>query len=515
MTPVPLTVIVTTFNHEAFVAQALDSVLAQETDVPFQVVVIDDASTDATPDIVRGLRDRHPERVRLAFNQVNENSNRRFRDEWERCGSEYVAVLDGDDYWTSTAKLARLVAVLEERPECAICFHDVEVVPDDPEHLAWLNNGPDWNRPLGIDDLWTTNFIAGCSPVLRRSLLPRLPSWYDDLPMGDWPLYLLCADRGSIAFVDEVMGVYRLHAGGLWTGRAEEDRLLQMAGFMENMGRHMPHHAAAAGFQAARWRRALAVEHRQAPLRSPELRRWLVAGPPSGPLEERLAAFVARHAGPGARVIRVQREPRRSWTAAEPLRLPPAPPRFAGWPVADGPAGSAVLPWLSADRVYELSLHTPGSTAPPLARATTVGEPVGEGVDGRPAPAAAEDPRPGEPFVRVEPVVVKCRRGAGAARVTWSTGDGSPGQLWLAFYPVTAGVPEPGEPSIAALEALREAGAEYLLVPEAGAWWLKRDPRLRRRLRFRYRLVADERGLARLYDVREPRARARILSRSR
>jgi hypothetical protein len=514
MTPVRLTVIVTTFNHEAFAAQALQSVLAQETAVPFQVVVIDDASTDATRDIVRGLRDRHPERVHLAFNDVNENSNRRFREEWERCGSEYVATLDGDDYWTSTDKLARLVTVLDERPECAICFHDVEVVPDDPEHLAWVNNGPDWNRPLGIDDLWATNFIAGCSPVLRRSLLPRLPRWYDDLPIGDWPLYLLSAERGSIVFVDEVMGVYRLHAGGVWTGRAEEERLRLMVALMEEMGRHMPRHAAAAAFQAARWRRALAVERHHAPLRSPELRRWLVAGRPAGRLEEGLDAFVARHAGPDASVIRVQREPRRSWTAAAPLRLPPAPARFAGWPVAEGPAGSAVLPWLSADRVYELSLHVPGSRAAPLARATAVGEPVGE-VEDRPAPIAGEDPRAGEPFVRLEPVVVRCRRGAGAARVTWSTGDGSPGQLWLAFYPVTAGVTEPGGPSIAALEALREAGAEYLLVPEAGAWWLQRDRRLRRHLRLRYRLVGDEPGLGRLYDVREPRTRARILSRLR
>ena len=75
-----------------------------------------------------------------------------------------------------------------------------------------------------------------------------------------------------------MMGVYRLHAGGLWTGRAEEERMRQLAAFMEDMGRHMPHHAATAASQVARWRRALAVERRQAPLRSPELRRWLVAG---------------------------------------------------------------------------------------------------------------------------------------------------------------------------------------------------------------------------------------------
>ena len=509
MSAVPLTVLLTTFNHEAFIAQALESVLAQETAVRFEVVVIDDASTDATREIVRSLRDRHPECVRLAFNDVNQNSNRRFREEWERCGSEYVALLDGDDYWTSPAKLARLLAVLEQRRDCSICFHNVEVVPDDAELPAWVHNGPEWNRQVGTEDLWRTNFIAGCSPVLRRSLLPRLPRWYDDAPFGDWPLYLLCADRGSIAFVDEMMGVYRLHAGGLWTGRAEEERMRQLAAFMEDMGRHMPHHAAMAAFRVAHWRRALAVERRQAPLRSPELRRWLVAGRPSGPLEQRLDALVARHTAPGARVIRVQREPRRSWTSAEPLRLPPAPPRFTGWPVGDGPSGSVVLPWLAVDRAYELSLHIPGSTAPPLARAATVGEPVAETADAPRPPGGGGDPGPGEPFVRVEPAIVRCRRGAGAARVTWSTGDGSPGHLWLAFYPITAGLPKPGEPSIAALEALRGAGAEYLLVPQAGAWWLQRDARLRRHLRRRYRLVADEPGLARLYDVRDRRRPAR------
>ncbi|HEV8152994.1 MAG TPA: hypothetical protein VGP78_08680, partial [Solirubrobacteraceae bacterium] len=83
------------------------------------------------------------------------------------------------------------------------------------------------------------------------------------------------------------------------------------------------------------------------------------------------------------------------------------------------------------------------------------------------------------------------------------------------FYPVTAGLPEPGEPSIEALETLRAAGAGYLLVPQAGAWWLQRDRRLGRHLRQHYRLVAREPGLASLYDVGEPRNRAGIVSRLR
>ena len=200
MSAVPLTVLLTTYNHEAFIAQALESVLAQETDVPFEVVRhrrrVHGRDARHRP---RGCATAIPAASAWPSTTVNENSNRRFREEWERCGSEYVALLDGDDYWTSPAKLARLVAVLEQRRDCSICFHDVEVVPDDPDLPAWVNNGPEWDRPVGIEDLWATNFIAGCSPVLRRSLLPRLPRWYDDAPFGDWPLYLLCADRGSIA----------------------------------------------------------------------------------------------------------------------------------------------------------------------------------------------------------------------------------------------------------------------------------------------------------------------------
>jgi hypothetical protein len=507
MRRVTVTVLVTTYNHEAFIAQALDGILAQQTDVPFEVVVIDDASTDATQDIVRDVRDRHPDRVRLAFNAVNENSNRRFREEWECCDSEYVALLDGDDYWTSPRKLARQVAALETHRSWSICTHDVEVMPDDPAQPSSRFNGPDFRRTLGMADLWARNFIPGCSPVLRRTLRRRLPAWYDDAPWGDWPLYLLCADRGPIAYLDDVMGVYRLHAGGLWSTAAKELHLRQDIAFLEKMSTRMPHQAAAIGCELARRRRALTVELRQAPLRSPALRRWLAAGPPSPEEEQRLGALLARHTEPGAQVVRVHREPRRSWTAWEPLRLPPPPPRFAGWRAGEGSAGSVVLPWVGADHVYELSLHYPGSTGPPLARATIVGEPAGEG-DGTAPLAAPATPGAGKPFVRVEPVVVQCRRGGGAATVTWSTGDGSPGILLLSVYPVTAGLTVPGEPSIAALEALRRAGAEYLLVPEAGAWWLKRDPALRRHLH-RYRLVGHEPGLARLYDVRGLRRRAR------
>src|SRR3954468_19563021 len=119
--PVPplLTVLMTTYDHEEFVEQALQSVVEQKTQFPFRLVVIEDCSNDRTRRVVESFASEHPGVVRLAANETNENSNRRFAAEWAACGSPYVALLDGDDYWTAEDKLQRQVALLESRPECS------------------------------------------------------------------------------------------------------------------------------------------------------------------------------------------------------------------------------------------------------------------------------------------------------------------------------------------------------------------------------------------------------------
>jgi glycosyltransferase involved in cell wall biosynthesis len=195
-----LTVLVTTFNHEAFIAQALDGILAQQTAVPFEVVVIDDASTDATqrhrprrarspPDRVRTGLQRRSTRTPIAASARSGSA----------ASSEYVALLDGDDYWTSRASWRGRSTALDERtgrgPSAHTTSRSSRRSRAQPSRRA--SNGPTVRRTLGIADLWARNFIAGARRSSGGRCCRRLPAWYDDARWGDWPLYLLwpSADR--------------------------------------------------------------------------------------------------------------------------------------------------------------------------------------------------------------------------------------------------------------------------------------------------------------------------------
>jgi glycosyltransferase involved in cell wall biosynthesis len=221
-----VSVILVTYNHERYIEQALDSVLGQRTDFPVEVLIAEDFSTDSTRDIVRAYRDRYPDRIRLLLSHRNLNDNSIVSRALEAARGEYVALLDGDDWWTSTEKLARQVRILDAEPDVSISFHNVDVMyesaaiaphPFHVERPTHRLSAPLPRPYTGLADMVGGNYIQTCSVVFRSSALPPLPSWYRDLPVGDWPLYVLLAERGRIAYLDEVLAAYRVHAHGLWS----------------------------------------------------------------------------------------------------------------------------------------------------------------------------------------------------------------------------------------------------------------------------------------------------------
>lgn len=206
-----------TYNHETYVAQAIESVVAQRTTFDYEIVVGEDCSTDGTRRIVEAYAERYPGRIRLNLQTENRGLLRNFLTTFESCRGEYVALLDGDDFWTSSRKLQKQVDFLDEYPDCSICFHDVEVLLPDGSVCEVNYTRPDHPPFATIEDLFETNFIATCSAMLRKCALPGLPPWYASSPLEDWPLYILYAERGKIGYLKEPMGVYRSHGRGLWS----------------------------------------------------------------------------------------------------------------------------------------------------------------------------------------------------------------------------------------------------------------------------------------------------------
>lgn len=238
---VDVSVVLVTYNHEPFIVQAIESVLAQE-DVQYELLISEDCSTDRTGEIVVDYARRYPSRIRLFRSPENLNTNEVLSRAIEAACGRYVALLDGDDYWTSTRKLRTQVDYLDAHRECAICFHNAMVTYEDgtpphPFHMAvptYKMSHP-LPRPVStLADVAPGNFMQTCSVIFRRGLFGRFPSWYAGFAVGDWPLHVLNAEHGDIGYLDEIMAAYRVHSGGLWsTGMSRYTRREYADGFAE------------------------------------------------------------------------------------------------------------------------------------------------------------------------------------------------------------------------------------------------------------------------------------------
>lgn len=218
-----------TYNHAPYIARAIESVLAQRTSFDFELLIGEDDSTDGTRAIVQEFAARHPERIRLFLRSRQDvihvdgrpTGRFNFMQTIGAARGEYVALLEGDDYWTSPEKLQRQVDFLEANRDCAACFHAIDIERCDAQgsctRLPRRDFPPDGAR-LGIEEMLRGGVkIPLLAYVFRRAVLGEFPPWFTTLAMGDIPLYALNAAHGPIGFIHEFLGTYTLHAGGVWS----------------------------------------------------------------------------------------------------------------------------------------------------------------------------------------------------------------------------------------------------------------------------------------------------------
>ncbi|HEY3277983.1 MAG TPA: glycosyltransferase, partial [Syntrophorhabdaceae bacterium] len=216
-----------TYNHEEFIEKALDSILMQNTNFDYEVVVGEDCSTDNTRDILIKYKQRYPEKFVLLLNEHNLGMHRNMDLVLKTCRGEYVAFLEGDDYWVSPRKLQKQVDLLDAHPECVLCAHNVSIVQDENISGKSFWCPADMAERLTIEDLLLDNLFPTCSVVIRTDLIRHLPDWINNLPMRDWPIYILALRHGNAIYINEVMGVYVIHRGGVWFGANQDWKELE------------------------------------------------------------------------------------------------------------------------------------------------------------------------------------------------------------------------------------------------------------------------------------------------
>jgi len=213
----------TTFKQEKYIAQCLESFLIQDTNFPFEICVHEDASPDGTADIVRQYAEKYPKVIKPLFeveNQYSKNDGSFTRIVTSMLTGKYVAMCEGDDYWTDPLKLQRQVDYLEAHPDCAMVVHGCVTIND----KTGENEGrfPVFNEErdipteeviLGGGGLFGTNTM-----VYRRELLEHTrDKYWDASPVGDFPLILTAASQGKVHYMPNVMSVYRIFSSGSWS----------------------------------------------------------------------------------------------------------------------------------------------------------------------------------------------------------------------------------------------------------------------------------------------------------
>jgi len=216
-----VSVLMITYNHEHFIAQALDSVLMQEVEFPYEIVVGEDCSTDATRSILLEYQKLYPDIIRLLLPEKNIGMIPNFINTFKACNGEYIALLEGDDYWISDQKLQKQIDFLESHPSCTICFNPTLVFYDD-ESASQHVFPAQAEGFYTIVDLLQDNFMHTCS-VMCRNIIKEFPPWFYDSVVGDYPLHLLNAGCGDIGCINEVMSAYRIHSSGVWSMQFEKN----------------------------------------------------------------------------------------------------------------------------------------------------------------------------------------------------------------------------------------------------------------------------------------------------
>ena len=208
-----------TYNHEPYIAQAIEGVVMQETEYPFELIIGEDCSTDRTREIAFEYQKKYPDIIRVIAWDKNVGMRKNGQQVRIACRGKYVAWCEGDDYWTDPRKLQKQVDYFAANPEVVLVAHRAHKVDLNSNIMTTFPSPqPKYLRPKDII-IKGGGFFATNSMMLKKSLLQDMPDWCCWFPVGDVAVINLAIHRGKVGFINEIMSDHRVGVPGSWTTR--------------------------------------------------------------------------------------------------------------------------------------------------------------------------------------------------------------------------------------------------------------------------------------------------------
>ncbi len=205
-----------TYNHEAYIKEALESVIGQEGDFTFEVILCDDCSKDSTQKEIEEVLNSHPNSSRIKYfrHESNIGMMPNFIFALSKCSGKYIALCDGDDYWTDSSKLKTQFDFLEKNSQYVAAFHNSEVIKTDGNGLFYNNKKT--GKVTVEDIILKGGGVYPTASFFYRNIIDST-NFPKDSRAGDSILIFSLIEKGDIFYDNSVVSAYRKHVGGVFT----------------------------------------------------------------------------------------------------------------------------------------------------------------------------------------------------------------------------------------------------------------------------------------------------------
>ncbi len=240
-----ISICIITYNHGNFIGEAIESILMQNFKQPYELIISDDFSTDGTTEAILEYQKKYPDLIRVFLSKKNlghytGNGRLSLIRSIQACRGKYIALLDGDDYWTDPFKLQKQFEFLEANPDFSMCFHDA-LIMENGELTKKRFLTPQDKTIFDTEDTLNAfkSFAPTASILFRNNLLTPFPDWFCSCIFGDRTIFTMLSRYGKIKNLDFIGAVRRIHQGGISSNFTLISNALNRIIFYKNMSLYL------------------------------------------------------------------------------------------------------------------------------------------------------------------------------------------------------------------------------------------------------------------------------------